>query len=68
MNSHEPHGKIEHWTIPNTPWVKRVCYLCDTKRVEDENNFLFKCYTYNHIGSQFQNNCYNANLPNILSH
>jgi hypothetical protein len=67
-NSHELHSETGHWTIPKTSWVKRICHLCDTKRVEDENHFLLECPMYTHIRSQFQNICYNTNLPNLLTH
>jgi hypothetical protein len=56
------------WTIPKMLWVKRICHLCDTKKVEDENHFLLDCPTYTHIKSQFQNICYNTNLPNLFTH
>ena len=39
-NSHELHSEIGHWTIPKLSWVKRICHLCDTKRVKDENRFI----------------------------
>jgi hypothetical protein len=54
-NSHELHSEIGHWSIPKTPWDERVCHICDTKRVEDENHFLLDFPTYNQIRSQFQN-------------
>jgi hypothetical protein len=38
-NSHELHSETGHWSIPKTPWDERVCHLCDTKKVEDENTF-----------------------------
>jgi hypothetical protein len=47
---------------------ERICHLCDTKRVEDENHFLLECLMYTHIKSQFQNICYNIDLPNLLTH
>ena len=36
--------------------------------VKDENHFLIECPTYTHIRVQFQNICYNIDLPNILTH
>ena len=42
-NSDELHSEIVHWSIPKTPWDERVCHLCDTTKVEDENNFLLYC-------------------------
>ena len=65
-NSHELHSEIEHWSIPKTPWDERVCPICDTKKVEDENHFLLECPSYTQIRSQFQNMYHNTNLPNIL--
>jgi hypothetical protein len=40
INSKELHSEIGHWTIPKTLWVEIICYLCDTKRVENQNNSL----------------------------
>jgi hypothetical protein len=47
---------------------ERIFHLCDTKRVEDEKHFLLECFPYTHIRSQFQNICYNIDLPNLLTH
>jgi hypothetical protein len=55
-------------TIPKTPWIEIIFHLCDTKRVEDENHFLLKCPMYTQIKSQFQNICYNIDIPNLLTH
>jgi hypothetical protein len=44
------------------------CHFFDTKKVEDENHFFLKCLVYTHIKSQFQNICYNTDLPNLLTH
>jgi hypothetical protein len=38
-NSQELHSETGHWSIPKTPWDERVCHICDTKKVEDENTF-----------------------------
>jgi hypothetical protein len=67
-NSHELHSETGCWTIPKTPWDERICHLCDTKRVEDENHFLLECPMYTQIRSQFQNIYHNTDLPNLLSH
>ena len=40
IDSHELHSETEYWSIPKTPWDERVCHLCDTKKVEDENHSL----------------------------
>jgi hypothetical protein len=61
-DSHELHSENRCWTIPKTPWDARICHLCDTKRVEDENHFLLECPMYTQIRSQFQNICHNINL------
>ena len=39
-NSHELHTEIGHWSIPKTPWTERVCHLCESMSVDDENHFL----------------------------
>jgi hypothetical protein len=49
------------------PWDERVCHLCDTKKVEDENHFLLDCLAYTHIRSHFQNIDHTTNLPNHLT-
>ena len=66
-NSHELHSEIGCWSIPKTPWDERVCHLCDTKKVEDEKNFLLDCLAYTHIRSHFQNICHTTNLSNLLT-
>jgi hypothetical protein len=66
-NSHELHSKTRHWSIPKIPWDERVCHLCNTKRVEDEKQFLLYCPAYTQIRSQFQNICHTTNLPNFLT-
>ena len=53
-NSHELHSEIGCWSIPKTPWDERACHLYDTKKVEDENNFLLDFRAYTHIRSHFQ--------------
>ena len=40
MNSHELHSETGRWTVPKTPWVERICHLCENKNIEDENHFL----------------------------
>jgi len=42
-NSHELHSETWHWTIPKTPWTERICHLCETMSIEDENHFLLDC-------------------------
>ena len=66
-NSHEIHSETGRWSIPKIPWDERVCHLCDTKKVEDENRFLLDCLAYTHIRSNFQNIDHTANLPNLLT-
>jgi hypothetical protein len=66
--SHELHSEIRRWTTPKILWNERIYHLCDTKWVEDENNFLLHCPTYTHIRSQFKNIFHNTNIPNLLSH
>ena len=66
-NSHELHNETGCWSIPKTPWDERVCHLCDTKKVEDENKFLLDCPAYAQIRSHFQNICHITNLSNLLT-
>ena len=63
-NSRELHSEIRHWSVPKTPWDKRVCHLCD---IEDEKHFLLDCPAYTHIRSHFQNIDHTTNLPNLLA-
>ena len=55
INSHELHSEIGRWTVPKTPWVERICHLCENRKIEDENHFLLECPTYTHIRYQFHN-------------
>jgi len=48
-NSHELHSETGHWTVPKTPWMERICHLCENMNIEDENHFLLECPAYNHI-------------------
>ena len=66
-NSHELHSKIGPWFIPKTPWVERVCHVCESMNIEDENHFLLECLAYTHIRSEFHSIWYNANLYNLLT-
>ena len=66
-NFHKLHSEIGHWSIPKTPWDKKVFHLCDTKKIEDEKQFLLDCPSYTQIRSQFQNICHTTNLPNLLT-
>ena len=52
-NSHELHRETGSWSIPKTPWAERVCHLCESMRVEDENHFLLECLVYTHIRYEF---------------
>ena len=56
-NSHELHSEIGCWRIPKTPWVERICHLCENVNIKDENHMLFECPTCTHIRSQFHNLC-----------
>ena len=64
-NSHELHSEIRQWTISEMPWDERIYHICDTKRVEDENQFLIEWPTYTHNIVQFQNICHNTGRPNF---
>ena len=50
-NSHELHSETGCWTVPKTPWMERICRLCENRNIEDENHFLLECTTYTHIRS-----------------
>jgi len=39
-NSHDIHSETGCWSILKTPWDELVYHLCDSKRVEDENNYF----------------------------
>ena len=67
MNSHEVHSETCHWVVPKTPWVERICHLCENMNIEDENYFLLDCPAYTHIRSQFHNLCCNTDLPSLLT-
>ena len=59
---------MRHWYIPKTPWVEKVCHLCEFMKVEDENNILLECLAYTLIRYEFHNICYNTNLYNLLTY
>ena len=65
-NSHDLHSKTGRWAVPKTPWMERICHICENRNIEDENHFLLECPAYNHIRSQFHNICYNTDLPSLL--
>ena len=66
-NSHGLHSETRHWSLLKTPWDERVFLLCDTKKVEDEKNFLLDFLAYTYIRYHFQNICHTTNLPNLLT-
>ena len=39
-NSHELHCETSCWIVPKTPWMERICHLCENMNIEDENHFL----------------------------
>ena len=49
MTSHELHSETRRWSIPKTPWAERICHLCESISIEDENHFLLEHLTYTHI-------------------
>ena len=67
MNSHEFHSETGCWTVPKTPWVERICHLCENMNIEDEKHFLLECPGYTHIRSRFHNLCCNSDLPSLLT-
>ena len=44
-SSHELHRETGCWFIPKTPWAERVCHLCESMSVEDENHFILEYLT-----------------------
>ena len=44
-------------TKPKTPVEKRICIVCDTKAIEDEDHFLCKCPLYTDLRREFIENC-----------
>ena len=66
-NSHELHSETGRWSIPKNPWAKRVCHLCDSMSIKDENHFLLEYLAYTHIISEFHSICYKTNLYNLLT-
>jgi len=66
MNSRELHSETGRWVVPKTPWMERICHICEDRNIVDENHFLLECPAYNHIRSQFHNLCYNIDLPSLL--
>ena len=66
-DSHELHSETRCWSIPKTPWEERVCHLCESMIVEDENHFLLECPAYTHIRSEFHSIWCNTNLYNLLT-
>ena len=67
MNSHELHSETGRWAVLKTPWVERMCHLCENMDIEDETHFLLECRAYTHIRSRFHNLCCNADLPSLLT-
>ena len=65
--SHELHSETGRQVVPKTPWVERICHLCENMNIEDENHFLLECPSYTHIRSQFHNLCCNTDLPSLLT-
>ena len=65
-NSHELHSETGCWSIPKTPWAERVCHLCESMSVEDENHFLLEYLSYTYIRSMFHSIFHSTNLYNLL--
>ena len=47
--------------------VERVCHLCESLSIEDENHFILEFPPYTHISSMFHSIFYNTNLYNFLT-
>ena len=46
---HELHRETTWWSIPKTPWAKRVFHPSNSMSVEDEHHFLLESLAYTHI-------------------
>ncbi len=44
---------IETGTFRGTQLDDRICQLCDTQEVEDENHFVCKCNLYNNLRKNY---------------
>jgi len=66
-NSHQLRSETGRWSTSKTPSEDRICQICDTKKVEDENQFLLDCMTITHIRSQFPIISHTSNLLDLLS-
>lgn len=66
-NSHELWSETWEWSTPKTPWDDRIFQICDTKKVEDEKNFIFDCPVLAHICSHFPIINHTSNLFDFLS-
>ena len=66
-NSHELHSETGRWMVPKTPWVERICHLCENTNIEDEKHFLLECPSYTHIISQFHNIYCNYDLLGLFT-
>ena len=67
-NSHELHSETGHWEVLKTPWVERICHLCENMKIEDEKDFLLEFPSYTHIRSQLHNLYCNTDLPSLLTY
>ena len=58
---------IEKGRQKNTkiPREERLCELCDTMEIEDEDHFLIKCKTYSHLRDHYQMNY--QTVPDMLN-
>ena len=50
---------------PKIPREERLCELCDTMEIEDEDHFLIKCKTYSHLRDHYQMNY--QTVPDMLN-
>ena len=41
-SSHELHSETCRWAVLKTPWVERICHLCENMDIEDEKHFLLE--------------------------
>ena len=60
-------SKVKALDSPKTPWVERICHLCENMNIEDEKHFLLEFPAYTHIRSQFHNLCCNVGFSSLLT-
>ena len=39
-SSHELHSETSCWAVPKTPWVEKICHLCENIKINDVPFFI----------------------------